>query len=684
VTWEDRDHYGRGLRLRGPIPGPVAVARNGVTLNERITTGGPALPDRGIVLLPGRADGPDGVEGVLADTGVPADEPVTWSVATADEFGRWSEDGEVSADPPGRAGLPAPVVEAAFVPATGLPPTGTAVSGTVVVQVAVPAALGPGTPPVDAIVVDSWPAQPVTPGDLVRRDHPAPATAVGALVPVPVTVRFRNALGPGPATTTTVSVRDPRRPVPLVTGPAVLWAARPDPTGSAELALRLPAQPAGWTHRVYLAEETALRRALGLPLERDHNRAQRAKEIADAAGRVTDRGLFTLVDTVSGVRFAAALPGSVRTLRFVRVVPVTPSGREADFASSPLVPVAVPGPDRPPAPALTVTPDGPDLRLTVTVHGIDPRMLDRLNPDARPRFRLRHTIGGTGDPLYLPVTDSGELVPGSVGTYAATVPARGLEPFVRHTWQAEACYPPEIARVAAPQHSDVLPEKGAPGDPAPGAWSAPSVPVSGMVTIPVPPLDAHIAFPGPTLTLRGAPIAAPGAVGHWRLRVWRRASDGGLTPVDPVDGDGWVVSGDLAVTDLGWAGEGYALQLVDPLGRPGALTVVPSPLLPTATTLLVEEALTGSGVIGIWLQGAVTASTTGPAPTGTVRFRTGDGALLGETPLGTVLQLLFEEFPSGGTAVADYSGDVRHAPSTSPPHALPESPVTQEGPDEVL
>ena len=84
-----------------------------------------------------------------------------------------------------------------------------------------------------------------------------------------------------------------------------------------------------------------------------------------------------------------------------------------------------------------------------------------------------------------------------------------------------------------------------------------------------------------------------------------------------------------------------------------------------------------------WLRGTVTASTAGLAPTGTVRFRTGDGALLGETPLGSALQLLFEEWPSGGTAVAEYSGDVRHAPSTSPPHALPESPITQEGPPDA-
>ncbi len=684
VTWEDRDHYGRRLRLRGPITGPVAFTRGSTPRNPVMATGGPHLDERGLILLPGRADGPHGIEGALADTAIPADEPVSWLVTTADEFGRWSDDGQVSADPPERPGLPAPVVEAAFVPAPELPSTGPVVPGQVSVQVAVPAAPGPGTLPVQEveIVVDGRHPDPVAAAELVVRSYAAPQTRLGDQVTVPVTARFRDARGFGPATATTVRVRDPRRPSPLVVGPAVLWAARPDPTGTAELALRLPAQPDGWTYRVYLADETALRRALGLPLDRDRNRAQRAKEIADAAGRIADRGLFTLAATVTGSRFATALPGSGRTLRFVRVVPVTPAGREADFTACPLVPVAVPGPDRPPSPALTVAPDGPDLRLTLTVHGIDPRTLDRLNPGAHPRFRLRRTTAGTGDPLYLPVTDSGELVRTADGTYTAEVPARGLVPFVPYTWQAEVCHPPEIALAAAPRPGTVLPERGVPGVPAPSPWSSPSAPVSGMVTAPVPPLDARLTLPGPTLTLPGAPVAAPGAVGEWRLRVWRRAGDGAVTPVDPPDGDGWVVTADLTLTDPGWAGEGYALQLVDPLGRAGPLTEVPSPLLRTTTTLLVEPARTAAGVDGAWLTGRVTSTAGGPAPTGTVRFRTGDGIVLGEARPGVSLHCGFEDFASGdGTAVADYLGDAGHAPSTSQARSLPEGPSTKGPPD---
>jgi hypothetical protein len=675
ATWEDRDHYGRRLRLRGPIPGPVAFARGPLGLNERIPTGGPTLDERGIILLPGRADGADGTEGTLADTGVPADQPVTWLVTTADEFGRWSEDGAVSAGPPDRPELPAPVVEAAFVP------------GTVSVQVPVPAALGPGTLPVTKveIVVDGGEPHPVAPVELVRRDYPAPETPLGGIVPVPITVWFSDERGPGPATSTTVTVRDLRRPPPLVVGPAVLWAARPDPTGGAELALRLPAQPPDWTYRVYLAEETALRRALDLPLRRDRNRAQRAKEITDAAGRIADRGLFTLAETVTGVRFATTLPGAVRTLRFVRVVPVAPTGREADFAACPLVPVAVPGPDRPPSPALTVASDGPHLQLVLTVHGIDPRTLERLNPGARPRFRLRRTAAGTGDPLYYPVTDVGELGLAADGAYTVTVAARGLAPFVRHTWQAEVCLPPEIALAAAPRPSSVLPERGAPGDPAPSPWSAPSVPVSGMVTAPIPPLDARAAFPGPALMLRGAPVAAPGAVGDWRLRVWRRADDAALTPVDPPDGDGWVLaSSDFTLTDPDWDGEAYALQLVDPLGRAGPLTAVPAPLLPTTTTLLVEPARTGSGVDGAWLRAIVASAAdgAGPAPTGTVRFRTADGIVLGAAPPNRSLHVDLGELPpADGSAIADYLGDARHAPSTSQARPLPEGPSANGPPD---
>ncbi|TQM37014.1 hypothetical protein [Pseudonocardia cypriaca] len=688
ATWEDRDHYGRRLRLRGPTSGAVAFARGSLGLNERILTGGPGLDERGLILLPGRADGPGGTEGALADTGIPADEPVTWLVATADEFGRWSEDGRVSAEPPDRPELPAPVVEAAFVPATELPPTGSVVPGTVSVQVAVPTALGPGTLPVTdvEVVVHGRPPDHVAPAELVAASYDAPETGVGGTVRVPVTVRFHDERGPGPATSTTVSVRDPRRPAPLVVGPAVLWAARPDPTGTAELALRLPAQQAGWTYHVYLAEETALRRTLGLPLDRDRNRAQRAKEIADAAGRIGDRSPFTLAATVTGVRFATALPGAVRTLRFVRAVPVTPAGREADFAACPLVPVAVPGPDRPPSPALTVAANGPDLRLVLTVHGIDRRTLDRLHPGAPPRYRLRRATAGTGDPLYVPVTDTGELAPAADGAWTAVVPARGLAPFVRYTWQAEACLPPEIALAAAPRPSTVLPERGEPGDPAPSPWSTPSVPVQGMVTAPIPPLDARATLPGPTLTLRAAPVAAPDAVGAWRLRVWRRGADGALTPLDPPNGDGWAVtSSDLTLTDPGWAGEAYALQLVDPLGRTGPLTEVPSPLVRTTTALLVEEALTASGVDGAWLTGIVTADSpaaTDTTPTGTVRFRTGDGIVLGEAPPRTALHVGFGQIPFwGGRAAADYLGDAFHAPSTSDARPLPEGPELGQPPD---
>ncbi|MER5673850.1 hypothetical protein [Pseudonocardia alni] len=667
-VWEDRDHYGRRIRLRGPIPGPVALARDGDLRNPRIGT---SRGERGLVQLPARAEGPRGLEGVLSDTAVPADTSVRWTVAAADEFGRWSEDAEVVGDPPERPGLPAPVVEAAFVAADHLPDTGVVVPGTVRVQVPLPEP-GPGGLPIGSVRIGE---DSVEPAAVVAWSTPAPSTDLGGTTSVTVTVWFVDANGAGPATTTTVAVRDPRRPRPIEVGPAVLWAGRPGPTGTAELALRLPPLDPGWTaYNVYLAEETALCRALGKPVDRDGLRAGRAKAIADESHRITDRGLFTLVETVTGRRFTTTLPGAVRTLRFLRVVPVTPAGREADFAASPLVPVAVPGPDRPPSPSLTVT---AQARLRLAVHGVSRAAVERLAPGADLRYRVRQTLDDTGDPLYLPVVRTGTLQLVD-GIWQAEVTPPDLAPFVRHTWQAEVCHPAETALAAALDRPTVQPLRETAGDPAPAAWSAPSTPVSGMLTTPIPPIVAVATLPGPVLTLRDAPVSRPEAVGPWRLRVWRRASDGALTAVDPVDGDGFTVTEDLAVHDPGWAGEGYTLQLVDPLGRAGPLTRLPSPLLATRTVLRVEESVTGSGADGALLTGTATSvgpEVAGPGPDGRVRFRTGNGLDLGEAPLGSARHVEFAEFAAGdGTAVAEYTGDARHAPSTSVPARLPDVP----------
>jgi len=673
-TWEDRDHYGRRIRLRGPIPGPIALVRDGERRNPTIGT---SRGERGLIQLPARSDGPRGLEGVLSDTEIPADVSVRWTVATADEFGRWSEDAELVGGPPERLGLPAPVVEAAFVAADDLPDTGVVVPGAVHVRVPVPEP-GPGGLPIDAVTIG---AESLEPSAVVAWSTPTPATDLGGTASVTVTVGFVDANGPGPTTSTTVAVRDPRRPRPIEVGPAVLWAGRPGPTGTAELALRLPAPESGGSYNVYLAEETALCRALGRPVDRDGLRARRAKAIADESHRITDRGLFTLVKTVTGRRFTTTLPGAVRTLRFLRVVPVTPAGREAPFAASPLVPVAVPGPDRPPSPSLTVT---PDARLRLAVHGVSRTAVDRLAPGADLRYRVRQTVDGTGDPLYLPVVGTGRLQLVD-GVWQAEVTPPDLAPFVRYTWQAEVCHPAETALAAALDRPTVQPVRGVAGDPAPAAWSAPSTPVTGMATVPIPPLAAVATLPGPVLTLRNAPVAHHDAVGQWRLRVWRRAPDGALTAVDPVDGDGFTVTDDLAVSDPEWAGEGYTLQLVDPLGRAGPLTEIPSPLLATTTALRVGESLTGSGVDGAHLTGTVRStgpSPTGPNPTGTVRFRTGNGIDLGEAPLGASRHVGFEDFAAGdGTAVAEYLGDPRHAPSTSPPRRLPEVPAPDGPPD---
>jgi hypothetical protein len=83
--------------------------------------------------------------------------------------------------------------------------------------------------------------------------------------------------------------------------------------------------------------------------------------------------VFTFLGATGGttdadnmVHFSTRVPGGLRSVQFVRIVPLTAGGAETAFASCALVPVVVPGADRPQPPLVdaVTTPDG-GLTLTV-------------------------------------------------------------------------------------------------------------------------------------------------------------------------------------------------------------------------------------------------------------------------------------------------------------------------------
>ena len=96
------------------------------------------------------------------------------------------------------------------------------------------------------------------------------------------------------AETSARAIYDPRQPVPIPTGPRLLWASQPSGAGWSELALRWAAA-AGARFRVYLGDEGRLAAALGIPVNQAEMRAARAGRIWARSRDLADRRQFTLL-----------------------------------------------------------------------------------------------------------------------------------------------------------------------------------------------------------------------------------------------------------------------------------------------------------------------------------------------------------------------------------------------------
>jgi hypothetical protein len=90
-------------------------------------------------------------------------------------------------------------------------------------------------------------------------------------------------------------------------------------------------------------------------------RAANAKRVRAGSAKFDDKHLFTFSGETSGksadgvIHYSTQILGSLHGLQFVRIVPTTRGGAEAPFARCGLVPVAIPGVDRPPPLVETVT-----------------------------------------------------------------------------------------------------------------------------------------------------------------------------------------------------------------------------------------------------------------------------------------------------------------------------------------
>ena len=589
------------------LPEPAAP------LNDSIDSNG---LKRALPILLGRR----GRQAVFYDGNVPANaEGAIWRCWQADVWGRWSKPAELALPQPSRPPPEAPQIEATFIRAE--PPSATAgpaSPGSIRIIVAVPDVvnLQPGALPLQALrlTVNGGPSQdlPVQPPTRVNHDFSAPDTNIGEIRSIAIEGRFIDAAGVvSEAGVVSVVIADPRPPLVIKSGPEIIFSGRRTGTGDVELALCWSGQP-NLVYRVYQTDELRLGIAQDPP---DRSRAARAGEAfdRDQQREFSDKAKWRLVtdppvgpDPDEQVRFHTLLPASLRPLQFIRVVPVTPGGMEAEFSACGIVPVAVPRDDRPPPPLLKVTPTtAGTVSLTVEANGIDPIVLNQFQPGAAaapPEFRIKRAVAGA-EPLYGFEVARGPLR-ANVGTAAFTGEALdaakgggSFPAFVPMNWYSEVRYPPEArlepSRLVVP--SDIRPLwRNAPAD-AESEWSAASPAAPTMIVPQSPPdalspdaVQAQLSAVGNDLQLQvrvsGAPVAAANAIAKWRLRLWWQI---GTDPIDQTSDANVDIAApivDLPPRTIGTMPPSsppgalptvkVLLALEDPLGRIGKITTI--------------------------------------------------------------------------------------------------------------
>jgi hypothetical protein len=441
-----------------------------------------------------------------------------------------------------------------------------------------------------------------------------------------------------PAASQPVKVTDMRPPKVIETGIGLFWTSAPGPSPEVELRLAWPA-PAKSRHRVYVTDQQGLGLTAAELAEAVPGAAASRGRVAEVGcnkvlgGAPINRANFRLLSGTpveagpdGRVLLQTTLPRSLEVVQFLRVVPLSPEGAEAPFDACGIVPVAVPDSRRPPPPRLqgAVDPVTGAATLTVVADGFDGVDLRRDEPalfgaagdqGAPPGFRIRRAVGPVADPIY------GRPIAGAaLDRDAAADPAvvfsgsatddnagRGLEPFVRYVYWAEVRLPPErrlpagVVPLDPPGGITVL-------DPANAARQARpmSLPSAPLVLVRIPPdppaapVDAAItltrAAPAGDGTVQidieiaDPPVAHPKAIGPYRLAVWTQWPDQSITPVATANGapleGGWPDLSDGAVSitvaaPMAGLDPGSTLSLtlavVDPSGRPGALTTKVAP-----------------------------------------------------------------------------------------------------------
>ena len=559
--------------------------------------------------------------GLISDTPIPAGPaPATYRASLADLFGRFGELAQFDVAAPVRPRPPAPAPQTQLVldgpDGVGGPP---ASPGHIDVTVSAPSVtlLAAGSLDIasleltfDGAAVAASPITPIPAGAMqsVTARIDLPALSIGESRHGTLTATFIDTAGARSETVTRdLAYGDRRRPFVVPTGLGLIWTSRPGPAPEVELKLAWDGA-AGTRYRVYIADEKGLG-VVG---------ASRA-EVAvtgghrDRAGALGGRARFRLLTEppldVSGGRVVLneRLPRALTTVQFLRVVPLTTQGREAEFDSCGVVAVAVPTDRGPPQPRVHVSVDEATSVATMSVEavGLDLTELQAaepglftLPPDASahaPEFRLRRASGAVSDPVYARIVAAGPLTlmrdGGTISFVAQVTDPEPLKPFVRYSYWAEVRMPPErrlaLGIVEVPPAGGVgpvIPSQIAEMARPYSSLSAPAT-VLNLPALPVPTLKGAVASitalagtSAARLDAPATPSASTKAIGTYTLRIWEQWGNGTIVLAGPdvaLNGSALVWTG-TAGPD---ADRPHPLVLryvvIDPAGREGALTTLP-------------------------------------------------------------------------------------------------------------
>ena len=558
--------------------------------------------------------------GLISDAPVPAgNAPATYRAALADLFGRFGPPAQFDVPAPPRPRPPAPAPQAKLVLDGPDGVGGPAASpGHVDVSVAVPsvAKLAAGSLDIATLKL-VFEGKPIVP-DLAIAPIVGAATleveqridlrelTVGESVVGVLQATFVDTAGQA-SDTTQIAIRyaDRRRPYVVPTGLGLIWTSRPGPSPEVELKLTWPGA-ANTQYRVYIADQKGLGVAGNSRAEVAVNGGQR-----DRAGTLGGRERFRLLTEpplapVGGrVVLNEHLPRSLATVQFLRIVPLTAQGREAEFDKCGVVPITVPTDRTPPPPRAHVVVDADTRVATITVEapGLDlielqasePGLFaDPPDPTAHaPQFRLRRASGTVNDPVYAREIARGSLsvarVDGKIVLRAQVNDPSPLDAFIRYSYWAEVRMPPErrlaLGIVEIPPANGVAPVVPAQIDDMPRPFSAFSAPVTAvhLPPLPVPMLVGAVAATIPegatvraSLAAPATPTASSKAIGFYRLRIWEQWDDLAIGPATEIELDGSALAWEgIAVTSADHPGPlKLRFVTIDPAGRESAMTTL--------------------------------------------------------------------------------------------------------------